>query len=267
MTTTPRILSLAVLLVGLPVALYLVLNAVRLWPKAQGVPAVRLFFSPSPVTLPPNRNVELRLDSGSERIVFVHAEFTFNSSKVRLSGEITPTSQLGTVVEKTTASQANSSGRVVVALALDTAQVGNEPTGNFLLATIPLSAVSSTPNDQDTFRIATSEVVNSAAQALSVLNQDATLNLNTTTGGTLTPVPTSWTTGKNYQLLVGDVNDSNTITIEDIAAVLVKYTDFSVPVPSGTPEDVNADGTITIEDVALVLLNYVDFTIRGDTFP
>lgn len=72
------------------------------------------------------------------------------------------------------------------------------------------------------------------------------------------------TTSEPFQLLVGDVNDTNTITIEDVSAVLSKYSDFKVPVPDGTPEDVNADGFLTIEDVALVLLNYLDFTIPGE---
>lgn len=66
------------------------------------------------------------------------------------------------------------------------------------------------------------------------------------------------------ELLVGDVNDSNTITVDDVSLVLAKYTDFSVPVAAGTPEDVNMDGVITINDVALVLYNYQDFEILGD---
>lgn len=66
------------------------------------------------------------------------------------------------------------------------------------------------------------------------------------------------------QLKLADVNDTNTLTIEDIALILAKYVDFSVPVPALTPEDVNADGNITIEDIALSLVNYTDFTIAGD---
>lgn len=66
------------------------------------------------------------------------------------------------------------------------------------------------------------------------------------------------------QLKLADVNNSNTLTIEDIALILAKYVDFSVPVPAGTPEDVNADGLITISDIALPLVNYTDFTIAGD---
>lgn len=66
------------------------------------------------------------------------------------------------------------------------------------------------------------------------------------------------------QLKLADVNNTNTLTIDDIALILAKYVDFSVPVPAGTPEDVNADGVITISDIALPLVNYTDFTIAGD---
>ena len=80
------------------------------------------------------------------------------------------------------------------------------------------------------------------------------------------PLIQDWSTlaNESKQLLVGDVNGTNTITIEDVAAVLAKYTDFVVPVPAGTPEDVNADNRITIDDVALTLINYTDFTVDGD---
>ena len=79
-----------------------------------------------------------------------------------------------------------------------------------------------------------------------------------------TPLSTDWSLTQANQLLVGDVNGSNSVSIEDVVAVLAKYTDFVVAVPVGTPEDVNADGRITIDDVALTLINYTDFSIGGD---
>lgn len=79
-----------------------------------------------------------------------------------------------------------------------------------------------------------------------------------------TPTPPDWSKTEDQQLQVGDVNDDNKITIDDIAAVLSKYTDFSVPVAAGTPEDVNNDQAITIEDVALTLIHYTDLEISGD---
>lgn len=66
------------------------------------------------------------------------------------------------------------------------------------------------------------------------------------------------------ELLVGDVDDNNLITIEDIASILSLYTDFSIPVDIGTLQDVNYDQRITIDDVALALINYTDFSIGGD---
>lgn len=74
---------------------------------------------------------------------------------------------------------------------------------------------------------------------------------------------------QNHSLLskvlwVGDVNGDNNLTIADISLILVLYTDFSIPVSPGTPEDVNLDGIISIEDIALALIHYTDFTIPGE---
>lgn len=92
------------------------------------------------------------------------------------------------------------------------------------------------------------------------LQRRVATNLTLIPGQTLTK---NWT-GSQQQLLVGDVNNTNTITIEDAALVLSRYTDLAVSVPLMTREDVNADGKITVDDINLVLLNYSDFTINGD---
>jgi hypothetical protein len=73
-----------------------------------------------------------------------------------------------------------------------------------------------------------------------------------------------FSTTQDEVLLVGDVNDTNTITIEDVVSVLTFYTDFVIPVAPYTPQDVNFDETITIDDIALSLINYTDFEIPGD---
>ena len=70
------------------------------------------------------------------------------------------------------------------------------------------------------------------------------------------------------ELKAGDVNNDNTISIEDISQVLRFYTDFNVKVNSLDKNmvgaDVNKDGYITIDDVALVALNWSSFIVRGD---
>lgn len=75
-------------------------------------------------------------------------------------------------------------------------------------------------------------------------------------------------TDADDELIAGDVNGDNTISIEDISIVLKYYTDFSVTVDSTKSEmvasDINKDGFITIDDAALVALNWSDFTVSGD---
>jgi len=68
----------------------------------------------------------------------------------------------------------------------------------------------------------------------------------------------------NIPLQTGDVNNDNQISTDDIALVLSKYTDFTVPVSTGTPEDLNSDNQISVDDVALSLSNYTDFVVYGD---
>jgi len=66
------------------------------------------------------------------------------------------------------------------------------------------------------------------------------------------------------EAMAGDVNGSNSITLEDPSLVLSKYTAFVVPITVPDPLDINNDGRITINDVALSMLNYSDFEILGD---
>lgn len=70
------------------------------------------------------------------------------------------------------------------------------------------------------------------------------------------------------QMRAGDVNDDNTISIEDVAQVSQYYTDFSVPVNTSDSKmvasDINKDGAITIQDLALIAINWSDFRVAGD---
>jgi len=352
-----------------------------------GGTGARVFSSPASATLPPNKTLGIMVDSGVEKVGFAQVEFTFNTAKVRLASEVQITGPLTTVLAKTTRAQANSTGRVRIALGLPLVQLPNPtpvpPSGSFEIARVTLTSASSTNNDSAGLDFDTGQlqVVTVGERVLSVLATGTALSLNPvastptpTPRPTPTPTPTprptptptpaptptptgtetsfffkvrlqgittkandqlsvikfsrngqvvsnlasatlindssgvysggnffvsvatgdydiciktqshlqrcirnvrldqgvpliqDWSTlaNESKQLLVGDVNGTNTITIEDVAAVLAKYTDFVVPVPAGTPEDVNADNRITIDDVALTLINYTDFTVDGD---
>lgn len=66
-------------------------------------------------------------------------------------------------------------------------------------------------------------------------------------------------------LKVGDFNNSNTITLEDLGLILAVYTDLSIPVNQENEiYDVNSDEVIDLLDIGLVLSNYTDLTVSGD---
>lgn len=71
-----------------------------------------------------------------------------------------------------------------------------------------------------------------------------------------------------HQMRAGDVNNDNTITIEDISTVLSFYTSFTVPVDKNNVKmiasDIDKNGRITIQDVALLAINWSDFKVEGD---
>jgi hypothetical protein len=141
---TRQIFLLLVILIALPFTVYLVRSFAIYLSRAA---AARIFYSPSPIDLAQGgsgktANIMVDLaDNGS--VVFVKVEGTFNNNLVNLSGEITPNNdKLTTVIEKTSMSEANSTGRFKIALSLPTGT--SYPSGVISIAQLPLVAVSST---------------------------------------------------------------------------------------------------------------------------
>lgn len=360
-----RMATVAILLAVLPVLVWGTMLVTR-WLGRAAEPMVGLTFSPGSGTLPPDKSLGIVVEAGTEKISGAHVEFTFDTTRIQLAGEVQVTGVLTQVLMKTAVAEANATGRVKLALGLPLGQAGRGPSGNVELArvTFRTATASNTTTNVD-FDGTKVEIVNDAATRLRVNPRGATLSSNTPTpsptpaplsAGGLTPTPSPTTaqltfkirlqgittpanpqavrlmfvntdtdlpvsgyervlitaeangtysgvaanvpagtynvfvkspshlqrrvatnltlvegqaliknwTGAQQQLLVGDVNSTNTITIDDVATVLSKYTDLVVSVPPGTPEDVNADGRITVDDIALTLLNYANFTINGD---
>lgn len=101
---------------------------------------VRLSFSPSSLTAPPTRTVQLVAELESSPLAFAHVEISFDPQLVSVTEQITTTPLLATVVRKTTADDANRTGRIVLALALP--PVDNDPpTGTVTLAEMSLTSV------------------------------------------------------------------------------------------------------------------------------
>jgi hypothetical protein len=115
----------------------------------------QLLFSPSSVTMPPNASAGVTVNSGAARITFARVELTFDRTKVNLSDEIQVNGPLKAVIGKTSRSAANSSGRIVVVVALcNTVDIPcspapTAPSGSFELFRVPLTAVGSQTGQTD----------------------------------------------------------------------------------------------------------------------
>jgi hypothetical protein len=77
------------------------------------------------------------------------------------------------------------------------------------------------------------------------------------------------TTPSEPELLSGDVNGDNQISVEDAQLVLVEYVSCMAGLESGLTDqqkavsDVDGDKQITVEDAQYILLYYVNNTLSG----
>ena len=145
--TLKRLFFVLLLLAGIPLAVYSVKLVTNLFPKA-APETVEIFFNPENSSIPylGTRSIQLMLDAKTNQIGFTRVELTFDTSKIKLNSEIQTTNKLKTVVQKTSMADANSSGRVVIALGLAAEDKANPPTGVFDLATLVFKSNTSSPN-------------------------------------------------------------------------------------------------------------------------
>lgn len=167
------LIFIAVLLLALPVAIYLVLNFVLFIPKA--ATNAQITFTPASPSLPPNTSLGININAGTNRVAFAHIEFTFDRTKLNLSGEITPTNSLGTVAVKTSRSSANTTGSATVALALPVGATA--PTGTFQVAGIPFTAIT-TQTSTTTLSIARVQLVDVTGAEITTPLTSVNITLN-----------------------------------------------------------------------------------------
>ena len=143
-----------------------------------------LALSPKSNVVPPEAATTLVVSLGAERTAFIHADLVFDKSKLKLSKDISISqSPLSRVIKLSTASEANASGKITIALALDPSQTLNPPSGTFNLATIYWE-----PNSTDSDLTANVNfldfyvrVVNTNSELFTTSTADATFSINPTT--------------------------------------------------------------------------------------
>jgi len=184
---TLSLIGILVIVLSLPVALTLLRQ--RATYKTQAVvEPVDISFSPQTQTLPPDSAFRIMVNARTNNVSFARVVFTFDRTKVNLSSEITTTSVMGTVIERTSRTNANSTGRATIVLAVPPGQA--LPTGNFEFARFNLTRISTTANDTTQLQFTTGDVqvVDTTAEVAPSYNfTNSSLTLNPSIN---TPTPT-----------------------------------------------------------------------------
>ncbi len=182
-----QLVVLALIALSIPVGVVLVRSAIQYRTQAVGE-TVLLYVSPSSQTLPPASTFQIMADAKTNLIGFVRVKFTFDPVKIQLTNEITTSTALSTVVEKTTMAEANATGTVVLVLALAPTDTATPATDIFQVASASFTPVSVTANDSTSIALLTadSQVVDMTSNTIPVSNMDGALTLNPSTPITLT---------------------------------------------------------------------------------
>jgi hypothetical protein len=228
---TRQFLSFIFLLVAIPLTLLAVYLPLMLWPKAQTADP-HLYLAPETSSMPPNITYQLMMDAKTHQIGFVRAVLTFDRTRINLASEITTTASLNQVdsnnnpwIIRTSRTDANNSGKIILVLGLKPNSTA--PTGNFELAKLPFTAVTTTSNLSTAinFDSADIQLVNLSVNQLAFTSKSASITLNPS-GPTNTPAPNPTatptpsgpsptpgaTTTVTYQITTGadDVNEDGT---------------------------------------------------------
>jgi hypothetical protein len=142
--------------------------------------------------LTPNGGVQVWATVDSQ-VAFIRVEIIFDPSVVKLNNEVSLTSPLTRVVAKTTMAQANSTGTIVIAVALDPSGKNSPPTGTLKLADITFAGQTKNPNISSTLNIPSGsvQIVHPDGSLYSITTAAATLTLNPVATPTPTPKPTT----------------------------------------------------------------------------
>ena len=187
-----QIILVLVVLIAIPVAVFLTKKITKLTPSA-ALATVDLYIEPATSTLPPDGIFKVYLDPKSQKITFAKVVINFDKTKVQLSSELTTTALISNVIQKTTMSEANSSGQIVLVLAVPPAQT--PPSAIFEIANFGIKKISTISNDQTAISFNSDsrgiQIVEETAANLSFNTRSSNLTLNPVAN---TPTPFATTT-------------------------------------------------------------------------
>jgi hypothetical protein len=213
-----------------------------------------IFFYPGTSALPTDRIVSLKINSGTSKVGFVRVSFSFDKSKLALSGEITHTTPFDTEIEKTSMTEANNLGAARIVVAVPPAKAENAQSGEFELAQIPFHVLSTAPNDATVviFDKDDIQIVDMQNNTISfdIENPAYTLNMQTSTetptatitmspsptlSATATPTMTISNTGTITPTPSSTITPTNTETSTPTATATITSTPTTISTPTITP--------------------------------
>lgn len=244
---------LSVLVIILPFIIYMAQKRLRLTPTAAG--PVQISVLPHPVNIPPDQTMSVNIAAGTEQVVFARVDLTFDKTLLNLVGDIT--TPAGDTIQKSSVSEANSTGKITIALAVPP---GSSPmTGNIEFARLMFRSVRSTPTTTSiNISNLTTQVVNTSSTALGLSLNAATINLNhvSNSGASVSFVPNSASLSPNANLLLHVSAPRSTVfahvefsfdpSLVNLAGNIIPQGPLTRVVDISTPNVANAQGKARI---------------------
>lgn len=172
---TTKAVILAIILLSLPVALFLVKQITKLKPEAQ-VPSVSLSVLPSSGTLDQNTRVQIFLNPNSQKIVFVRAVIVFDKAKLSIAGNADVNPAFNTPVVDPNPDDAQITGRLVIVQAVNPTGTPVSTGGEF--AGLNFNVLSTVANDPTAISLEDVQVVDENGLQMNAILTGATFTLN-----------------------------------------------------------------------------------------
>jgi hypothetical protein len=276
-----KLALILVLVLALPLTVYLVRTFTLYLSRAANA---ELLFTSTRISLPPNASPGVVVNTGSAQIAFARVELTFDQTKVNLSDEIQMTGPLQVVIGKTSRANANSTGKVVVVMALcngidipcaPSSGAPTAPSGTFELFKVPLTAVT-TQSGETTLQYdtATMQLVDTNQTNVTLGNpQTLAIGLNgstsSPTGSQATSAPTAQPTGNATPTPAGTGQSDTTLRLTVPKFTFSTNETFPVYVQTSTATNtvIGADLDIRFDPAKLRLNDIVpgNFFTNPDT--
>lgn len=176
-----------------------------------------IFFEPAKIAMPADSLINLWVTT-DKPLGFIATEITFDKSLINLSQEITlPTPSLKRVINITSMSEANSTGKIKIVLGVDPSGLTTAPTGSFALAGLKFTSKTSLSNKETTLFLssANSQLVDLNATPFTTTVTPGYISLNPVASPTATPTTTLDETAPT----IAFTNPSNNSTVRSGSTV------------------------------------------------